>query len=272
MKTIIIIPAYNVEFKINAVLSLLFKYKDDTLVVDDGSTDNTSKVVENIGFKLFRHNRNLGLAHTLNSGLRYAIEKNYESVITLDSDNQHDPGYIDVFLNKLSNYECVFGNRFSTFNNVPTCKIASNFFASLLVYSITGLKLRDVSCGYRGFQLSNGLSAISNSDSFSVIYEFLYNIIEKNVKFTIVDIPVVYSYDELLCTKVSEIDGLIKASLKYCKTQNLRSILNKILLKISKKEDFHFCIGGFDFFCFYISTVNSYIFQTDINKVDLFYK
>lgn len=271
MNNLVIIPAYNVGSKIKSVLDILKCKKENVIVIDDGSTDNTSQVVINDGFQLIRHNKNLGLSQAINSGLEYARNNSFESVVTIDADGQHDPEFIDEFISKLDLYDCVLGNRFFDVSHVPSCKIASNLFASLIIYSITGKKITDVSCGFRGFKLAN-LPWQSKIGNFEVIYEQLYGILKQEKKYSVVNIPVIYPYDELHCTKVNEIIGLINVSIKYCSSQKVLISLRYILNNIIERNNFCVTVEGFNFYCFYISYLNSYIFQTELNKVKLFYE
>lgn len=160
------------------------------LVIDDGSLDNTARIVEEDGFNLIKHEVNQGLAAAINTGLRFAAENNYDSIITLDADGQHDPSLIGDFIEGIEKYDCVFGNRFSNINHIPSVKISSNLLASLIVQGVSGKKLFDVSCGYRAFRLSS-ISSLSSSDNYGIIYEQVYHVLENDISYTTVDVPTV---------------------------------------------------------------------------------
>jgi len=68
------------------------------LVVDDGSTDETAKQAEDAGAAILRQGENQGKGAALKAGFQYALDADYEAVITLDADNQHDPTEIPLFL------------------------------------------------------------------------------------------------------------------------------------------------------------------------------
>lgn len=270
MNELIIIPAYNVESKIKAVLDKLKSKKDNVIVIDDGSIDKTSQIVENEGFKLIQHKNNMGLSKAFNSGLKYANSNKYEYVITIDADGQHDPNLIDSFISKFDSYDFVIGNRFYNIGCIPSSKIASNLFASLVVYSITDKMITDVSCGFRGIKLDKLINQ-SYSKDFEIVYDQIYYLLSRNIKYSVVNIPVIYPYDELHCTKVNEIIGLINVSIKYCSDKDFLKTLKHVLYNTIKRKDFHVKIKSISFYCFYISQVDSYIFQTDLSKATQFY-
>ena len=108
--------------------------------------------------------------------------------------------------------------------------------------------------------------------NFEVVYEQLYSILNKELKYSFVNIPVIYPYDELHCTKVSEIIGLINVSIKYCSSQKILMNLRHVLDNTIKRKDYNVTIESFNFYCFYIPHVDSYIFQTDLNKIKSFYE
>lgn len=273
MRNLIIIPAYNVESKIKAVLDKLKSKKESVVVIDDGSTDKTSRIIEEENFQLIKHKKNMGLSQAIYSGLNYAKENNFEYVIIIDADGQHDPELIDKFISKFDSYDYVLGNRFCDISIIPSCKIASNLFASLIVYSITGKMITDVSCGYHGVKMDklDTLIALNNCKNYEIPYERLFFLLKKNIKYSIVNIPVIYPCDELHCTKVDEIISLINVSIKYCSDQELLKRLKHVLDNTIKRNNFHVTIRCVCFYCFYISYVDSYIFQTDLNKATLFY-
>ncbi len=267
---LIIIPAKDVGLKIKPVLCKLLDKKDNVIIIDDGSKDNTSSVIEEAGFKYIKHRENRGLSHAIHSGLEYARANGFKVAISLDADGQHDPDYIDEFISKLNQYDCVLGNRFHDLNCIPSCKIASNLLASLIVYSITGKQLSDVSCGYHGFKIGV-LPNQSDIAGFEVVYEQLFSILEQGISFTTVNIPVVYPSNELLCTKVDEIISLMNVSIRHCHKRTFLPILEFIMENAVKRKDFHVKVGGYMFHCFYLPNMDSYICQTDLDKVKQFY-
>ena len=113
MRTLIIIPAYNEELTIGSVVALARKY-GDVLVVDDGSSDRTSEIAQKAGAILIRHGSNRGKGAALGTGFEYALSKNYDVVVTLDGDGQHNPDEIPLILEPIVRGEAdlVIGARY----------------------------------------------------------------------------------------------------------------------------------------------------------------
>ncbi|MGD0918037.1 MAG: glycosyltransferase, partial [Thermodesulfobacteriota bacterium] len=84
----ILIPAYNAQGTIGQVLVKIQPLEIDTIVIDDGSEDETKMVAMAKGGSVLEHPFNLGKGSALRTGFRYAIQKGYEVIITLDADGQ----------------------------------------------------------------------------------------------------------------------------------------------------------------------------------------
>jgi glycosyltransferase involved in cell wall biosynthesis len=106
----IVVPAFNEEKTIGAVVDELKKY-GVVLVVDDGSTDNTSEVLEKSGVCVFRLDSNVGYERALNIGLTEAARSDCDYIITCDADGELLPSNIPEFLSVLNSADIVLGVR-----------------------------------------------------------------------------------------------------------------------------------------------------------------
>lgn len=136
---IAIIPAFNEEKNILKVLKDLEKLRVDAVVVDDGSKDNTSKIVEEFAKKakinvyLIRNEKNEGKAKAIEKGTKFALSLNkYKYIIYIDGDYQHKPMDIPKLLKKLedTNADAVFGIR--KYKHIPLHRQISNFLLQYL--------------------------------------------------------------------------------------------------------------------------------------------
>ena len=98
----IIIPAYNEAATIGSIVHSASQF-GVAIVVDDGSSDGTGDLAREAGAHVVRHDANRGYDQTLNSGFFYADKSDYEYVVTMDADGQHDPQILDKFVDALNN-------------------------------------------------------------------------------------------------------------------------------------------------------------------------
>jgi len=111
----IIIPTYNEEGNISSVIKNIRKYSDaDIIVIDDGSNDLTSAVARKSKAFVIRHPFNMGYGVALQTGYKYALENNYDVLLQIDGDGQHNPAHIPELFNQVENSNCdvVIGSRF----------------------------------------------------------------------------------------------------------------------------------------------------------------
>lgn len=116
-RTLIVIPAYNEAATIGDVLTgLAARVPDcDRLVVSDGSSDDTGRIVDGLGEKRLRLATNLGYGRALETGFLYALERGYAEIVTIDGDGQHRPEDVPTLLSRLrdSGADVVIGSRYS---------------------------------------------------------------------------------------------------------------------------------------------------------------
>jgi len=153
----ILIPAYNEEKYIGAVIKGCLGYNLDIIVIDDGSVDNTIKIIESIkapeNLKIIpiKHIVNKGKGQSLKTGFSHIIKNNYSGVITIDADGQHDTREIENFLKVIEKEkpDLIIGNRLDNTKNMPFVRLATNVFTSWIISNIAGRKISDVQSGFR---------------------------------------------------------------------------------------------------------------------------
>ena len=113
---LLIIPAYNEAENIERVVdNLIENYPQfDYVVINDGSRDDTRKILYNCGYNYLDLPVNTGLAGAFRCGVRYANAKGYDYVVQFDGDGQHRPESVEKMLAKMkeSNADIVIGSRF----------------------------------------------------------------------------------------------------------------------------------------------------------------
>jgi glycosyltransferase involved in cell wall biosynthesis len=113
--TLIVIPAFNEQDAIGTVLAEIRRYLPSLsiLVVNDGSTDETSQVVRENNCPLLELPLNLGVGGAMRAGFKYAIRHGYSQVVQIDADGQHDPQSVNLLVSHLTEFDIVIGSRFA---------------------------------------------------------------------------------------------------------------------------------------------------------------
>ena len=83
MDALVILPAYNEKNHIHDVLSQLQSRIDDVIIIDDCSNDSTLNIVQELGFKYLKNQRNYGLAFCIKKGIRYALDNGCSGILNL---------------------------------------------------------------------------------------------------------------------------------------------------------------------------------------------
>lgn len=134
---LIIIPAYNEEESIGAILNDIKKAGllkiADVLVINDGSQDNTEKIVRDLKIPVLNQVNNMGYGSALQVGYKYAQKNGYEYVIQLDADGQHD------VCNIMMLYDCL-RNKDERFEEKPDIIIGSRFLNGSVTFKISKIK------------------------------------------------------------------------------------------------------------------------------------
>ncbi|HEX2700600.1 MAG TPA: glycosyltransferase family 2 protein [Acidimicrobiales bacterium] len=151
---LVIVPALNEEAAIGGVVGAARRALAATVVVvDDGSTDATGEVAAAAGGVVVRHPFNLGVGAAVRTGLRYASENGYETVLQLDGDGQHDPRDAAGLLSRLEqgDVDVVVGSRFANGYDLSRSRRAVMRLLARLVSRRLGTEITDTTSGFRAF-------------------------------------------------------------------------------------------------------------------------
>ena len=159
MKRILIcIPAKNESSQLLKTIAEIFKTQKDTdiLVVNDDSSDKTAAVAEKAGATVISLYSNLGIAGAREAGFKYAKENNYDILVQMDADGQHDPKYIKNLIKPLllNKTDVVIGSRFlrAQYSNQTSRPryIGISLLSSILTF-LTSQKITDPTCGFSAY-------------------------------------------------------------------------------------------------------------------------
>lgn len=98
MRVLVAIPVYNEEKYVRRVLDRVLTFVGNVLVVDDGSSDQTPHILPDYPIDVIRHAVNRGYGRSMRDAFRWAIAENYQWLITMDCDEQHEPAAIPSFV------------------------------------------------------------------------------------------------------------------------------------------------------------------------------
>ena len=186
----VLIPAYNAALTLGNVLDEVCEQGFSVIVVDDGSSDDTSRVAGAYPVTLSSHTANLGKGAALMTGFRWAVENGFEGVVTLDADGQHDPLAITALATAAldGNFDILIASRYTQFNEMAGLRKFWNRFGVWCMRKRTGFEISDSQSGFRYYSTSL-LSAVTLSKSG---YDLEMEILMKAWKlgFTIGSLPV----------------------------------------------------------------------------------
>jgi glycosyltransferase involved in cell wall biosynthesis len=151
-----VVPAYNEAASVGRVVRELREAvpEFDVVVVDDGSTDPTSRAAREAGAHVIRHPFNLGIGGAVQSGFQYALESDYDFMVQVDGDGQHDPSQIRVLqrtMDENPSIDMVCGSRFLQDGEYPapiSRRTGIHIFAFLLSRIVEG-RISDPTSGFR---------------------------------------------------------------------------------------------------------------------------
>jgi glycosyltransferase involved in cell wall biosynthesis len=195
-KVCVIIPTYNNHKTLKRVIDGVLHYTTNVIVVNDGSTDTTSEIINSYStIDSISILKNQGKGNALRLGFKKAIESGFHYAITIDSDGQHFPDDIPVFLEELDKNDSnilLIGSRNMNQEGVPKKSSFGNKFSNFWFWFETGIQLEDTQSGYRLYPLLN-----IPKKYFTKKFEFEIEVIVRSAwKGSIVkDIPVKILYD-----------------------------------------------------------------------------
>jgi len=218
-KILALIPAYNEEIAIQAVVRETMKYLP-VLVSDDGSTDATVELSRESGAMIVQNEDNLGKGAALRNGFRHALENGYQAVLILDADGQHDPNEISLFLEsyRQNKNNLIIGMR--DFTQMPFTRRLANSLGSVLVNRLTREPILDNQSGYRliDAKLMN-LLLDSQEMGFEFEVEMIFACLYAGLSIDWVPIKTIYANEESHINPLSHINNyfriLRRVSKKY---------------------------------------------------------
>jgi dolichol-phosphate mannosyltransferase len=161
MTSVFFVPVYNQREHLPILLEELRAIElpcDTILLVNDGSTDGSERMVRESGYPYIDTHENVGLGHATRLAVEWALERDYEIFGTLASNGKMLPSEMHRIVDPLreGKFDYVTGSRFlpgGDSPNLPRFREASIPLVNRFVRAMTGAKLTDATCGYRAYRL-----------------------------------------------------------------------------------------------------------------------
>ncbi len=158
---LLVIPVFNEERHVDRVLDQAGRYCSNILVVDDGSTDRTPELLaRRLGIHVITHPENLGYGKSLADAFALAGGRDYEWLITMDCDEQHEPSQIPNFIaaTRRDDADIISGTRYpngwQVDASVPADRRAINRKITSLLNERLGLSITDAFCGFKAYRVT----------------------------------------------------------------------------------------------------------------------
>ncbi|MDE4078810.1 glycosyltransferase family 2 protein [Candidatus Methanosphaera massiliense] len=199
-KIYIILSCYNEEKTLEKVTSELVERGFYVLIIDDGSMDNSPVIARKLVRKYrgkvwhYRHAINIGLGGAIQTGIKAALSKDADIIITFDADGQHNPDDLYNMYPPLQNHEAdvVIGAR--DFEDMPSGRKFGNTVMNHITFLFQGKMVTDSQSGLRAFTADAARKLQLKSPQYGVSSEIIGEIKRRNLK--LLEVPMTTIYDK----------------------------------------------------------------------------
>jgi dolichol-phosphate mannosyltransferase len=214
-KVLVIIPTYNEADNVERIIERVRNSTPEVhiLIADDNSPDGTGAIADRLAeadshVKVLHRRGKEGLGAAYIAGFRWGMERGYDVLVEMDADGSHQPEELPRLLGALPGADLVIGSRWvpgGKLVNWPKSREALSRGASLYSRIALGVKIRDVTAGYRAFRRAT-LEGIDLDDVLSQGYCFQIDLAWRSVKrgFRVVEVPITFVEREHGASKMSQ--------------------------------------------------------------------
>ncbi|QDU86803.1 Undecaprenyl-phosphate mannosyltransferase [Pirellulimonas nuda] len=192
------LPVFNEAAHVCKVLDQVVRHADDVLVVDDGSTDGTSDLLAaRTDVQVVRHPENRGYGAALRSAFCHAMRNDYDVVVTIDCDGQHEPQRIQSLITACDGVDIVSGSRYlETFHQdtkpAPADRRRINQTITAELNERLGLSLTDAFCGFKAYRVEALRKLVLQDDGYAMPLEFWVQAAAAGLSIREVAVPLIY--------------------------------------------------------------------------------
>ena len=211
------LPVYNEATHVSSVLNEVARYSNDILAVDDGSTDGTSDLLDaREDVCVIHHASNLGYGAALRTAFQYAITHQYEVLLTIDCDRQHEPQLIQQLVAACDQVDIVSGSRYLELKQsekndranteaskceehllqVPKDRRRINLQVTGELNDALGLQLTDAFCGLKAYRVDSLAKLHLTEAGYAMPLELWVEAAHHNLRIMEVPVPLIYLEEE----------------------------------------------------------------------------
>ena len=219
MKVIVGIPAFNEEKNIAVLITQLKKIVDKIIVCNDGSTDLTSKIAEEMGVIVINHEKNLGYGAAIRSIFLKSKDLDGDILVTFDADGQHRIEDINKVINPIINGESdlVIGSRFldESEKEVPQYRKVGIKVITKITNATIKKQLTDSQSGFRSYS-KKVVDELNPSElGMGISTEILIKASAKNFRISEVPIKITYFGDTSTHNPITHGSSVILSTIKF---------------------------------------------------------
>jgi glycosyltransferase involved in cell wall biosynthesis len=203
MRVLIAIPVYNEAKTVRGVLERVHAIHPDILVIDDGSTDETAAIINELkapmGLDLIRHEANAGYGRAIRESFQRAARGGYDWVITMDCDEQHEPARIPDFLRAIErdDLDIVSGSRYMSADapthTAPSDRRSINRTITQEINATLGFELTDAFCGFKAHRVDAMSSLSLSEDGYAFPMQLWVQAANQDMRVGEIEVELIYN-------------------------------------------------------------------------------
>ena len=196
-RTLTALPVYNEAPHLPAVLAGALDYSREVLVVNDGSTDGTADLLAaRDDIYVVAHEKNRGYGAAVRSAFDFAIRNDYDVLVTIDCDGQHQPQLIPRLLEAAEGADIVSGSRylrhFPGDSDPPAERRRINEVVTAEVNRRLGLNITDAFCGFKAYRVPALAKFQLTEDGYAMPLQLWVQAARLGLKIVEVAVPLIY--------------------------------------------------------------------------------
>ncbi len=191
------LPVFNEARYVNAVLDEVTRYSQDILVVDDGSADGTAELLAARGdIQVERHAENQGYGAALKTAFCHAIRNEFDVVVTIDCDGQHEPQRITQFVDACQQADIVSGSRYLTKHDGDSQPPADRRWVNQEITAELNdrlkLHLTDAFCGFKAYRTEALRKLQLNEPGYAMPLQLWVQAAQEKLNIVELPVPLIY--------------------------------------------------------------------------------